>query len=46
MQFVDNAVALLKEQKGNPKGTIIKGPVAREVSERWPSVAKLAKAIL
>src|SRR3989344_1241003 len=29
--FEDNAVALLKDEKGNPKGTQIKGPVAREV---------------
>src|SRR3989344_1857067 len=27
--FEDNAVALLKDDKGNPKGTMIKGPVAR-----------------
>jgi len=40
--FEDNAVALLKDEKGNPKGTQIKGPIAKEVMERWPSVAKLA----
>ncbi len=40
--FEDNAVALLKDEKGNPKGTQIKGPVAREVMERWPQVAKIA----
>ena len=44
--FEDNAVALLKDEKGNPKGTQIKGPVAREVQERWPSVAKLAQFVL
>jgi large subunit ribosomal protein L14 len=44
--FSDNAVALLKDEKGNPKGTQIKGPVAREVLERWPSVAKLSKVIV
>ena len=43
--FYDNAVVLLKDEKGNPKGTMIKGPVAREVTERWPSVSKLAKTI-
>lgn len=46
MAFEDNAVALLKDDKGNPKGTQIKGPVAREVQERWPSVAKIAKFVL
>ncbi len=43
--FEDNAVALLKDEKGNPKGTQIKGPVAREVMERWPSVAKIASMV-
>jgi large subunit ribosomal protein L14 len=43
--FEDNAVAILKDEKGNPKGTQIKGPVAREVLERWPSVAKLAGGV-
>jgi large subunit ribosomal protein L14 len=43
--FEDNAVAILKDEKGNPKGTQIKGPIAREVLERWPSVAKLASNI-
>ncbi len=44
--FEDNAVALLKDEKGNPKGTQIKGPVAREVQERWISVAKIAQFVL
>ncbi len=45
ISFEDNAVALLKDEKGNPKGTQIKGPIAREVMERWSSVAKLASAV-
>lgn len=44
--FEDNAVALLKDEKGNPKGTQIKGPVAREVLERWAQVAKIAQYVL
>lgn len=44
--FEDNAVALLKDEKGNPKGTLIKGPVAREVFERWKEVAKIAQYVL
>lgn len=40
--FEDNAVALLKDEKGNPKGTQIKGPIAKEIMERWPQVAKIA----
>lgn len=43
--FQDNAVSILKDEKGNPKGTIIKGPIAREVLERWPSVAKIASVV-
>ena len=44
--FEDNAVALLKDDKGNPKGTQIKGPVAREVQERWAQVSKIAEYVL
>ncbi len=44
--FEDNAVALLKDEKGNPKGTQIKGAVAREVQERWAQVAKIAQFVL
>jgi len=43
--FEDNAVAILKDEKGNPKGTQIKGAIAREVMERWPSVAKIASIV-
>jgi len=43
--FEDNAVAILKDDKGNPKGTQIKGPIAREVQERWAQVAKIASVI-
>ena len=43
--FEDNAVAILKDEKGNPKGTQIKGPIAREVQERWPQVAKIASIV-
>ena len=43
--FSDNAVALLKDEKGNPKGTQIKGPIAREVKERWAQVAKIASMV-
>lgn len=43
--FEDNAVAIMKDDKGNPKGTQIKGPVAREVMERWAQVAKIAQSI-
>jgi len=44
--FTDNAVALLKDDKGNPKGTQIKGPIAREVADRWQLLAKICKSIV
>ena len=44
--FVDNAVALLKDDKGNTKGTQIKGPIAKEVGERWPFINKIARMVL
>ncbi len=43
--FSDNAVAIMKDEKGNPKGTQIKGPIAREVQERWPQIAKIASMV-
>ncbi|MEK6950998.1 MAG: 50S ribosomal protein L14 [Nanoarchaeota archaeon] len=46
VQFEDNAVVVLKDDKGNPKGTLLKGPIAKEAAERWPAVAKLASMIL
>ena len=44
--FEDNAAVVLKDDKGNPKGTIFKGPIAKEVAERWPAVAKVARIIV
>ena len=44
--FTDNAVVLLKDEKGNPKGTQIKGPIAKEVSDRWQFLGKISKFIL
>ena len=44
--FEDNAVVLLKDEKGNPKGTQVKGVVAREIQERWAEVAKIAQHVL
>jgi large subunit ribosomal protein L14 len=44
--FTDNAVVLLKDEKGNPKGTQVKGAVPREVQERWKEVAKIAQFVV
>ena len=46
VQFEDNAIVVLKDEQGNPKGTIFKGPIAKEAAERWPAVAKVARIIV
>lgn len=46
IKFEDNAAVVLKDDKGNPKGTMIKGPVAKEAAERWPGIAKLAGMVV
>ena len=30
IMFEDNAVVILKDEKGNPQGTIFKGPISKE----------------
>ncbi|MEM4267288.1 MAG: 50S ribosomal protein L14 [Candidatus Woesearchaeota archaeon] len=46
IKFEDNAAIILKDEKGNPQGTIFKGAIAKEVCERWPAVAKVASIIV
>ena len=46
IKFADNAVIILKDEKGNPKGTMFKGPIAKEVAERWPAIAKVASIVV
>src|SRR3989338_8918874 len=46
IKFEDNAAVILKDEKGNPKGTMIKGAIAKEVAERWPGIAKIASIIV
>ena len=46
IKFADNAVVVLKDDKGNPKGTIFKGPIAKEAAARWPAIAKVASIII
>lgn len=46
-KFEDNAAVILKDIRlGLPKGTLIKGPIAKEVAIRWPNVAKIATMVL
>lgn len=46
VKFEDNSAVVLKDIKGNPKGTIFKGPIAKEVCERYPAISKVAKVIV
>ncbi len=45
VSFEENAMILLNEN-GDPRGTDIKGPVAREVAERFPKVGSMATIII
>ncbi len=46
IKFEDNAAVLIKDELGNPKGTLVKGPMAKEAAERYPLVAKISKMIV
>ena len=46
IKFEDNAAVVLKDEDGNPKGTMIKGAIAKEATNRWPGIAKLASIIV
>lgn len=45
VSFEDNA-AVITTDTGETKGTVIKGPVAREAAERWPRVSATANIIV
>jgi len=45
VSFEDNA-AVLVDEKGDPKGTQIKGPIAKEVVERFSAVGKIASIVV
>ena len=46
IKFEDNAAVVLKDDKGNPQGTIFKGPIAKEACDRYPGIAKVASIIV
>jgi large subunit ribosomal protein L14 len=46
IKFEDNSCVILKDDKGNPKGTIFKGPIAKEAVERFPAIGKIASMIV
>jgi large subunit ribosomal protein L14 len=45
IKFEDNAAVLITPE-GAPRGSEIKGPVAREAAERWPRVAGIASIVV
>jgi large subunit ribosomal protein L14 len=45
VKFSDNACILVDEE-GKPKGTEIKGPVAKEAIERWNKIGTNAKIVV
>jgi large subunit ribosomal protein L14 len=45
LSFEDNAVVVVDE-KNEPRGTEIKGPVAREVAIRYPRIGSMATIIV
>jgi len=45
VSFEQNAMVITNE-RGEPRGTEIKGPVAREVAERFPKIGSMATIIV
>lgn len=45
VSFEDNAAVLVNE-KGEPLGTQIKGPIAKEVAERFLPISKIASMVV
>jgi large subunit ribosomal protein L14 len=45
IKFEDNAAVVIDE-KGNPKGSRIKGPIAKEVVERFSTIGKIASIVV
>ena len=47
IKFEDNAAIVLKDlKKGEPKGTTIKGPVAREAIERFTLITRISNIVV
>jgi len=45
ISFEDNA-AVLVDDESNPRGSLIKGPIAREVVERFQTIGKIAGQVV
>jgi len=47
VKFFDNACVILKElNEYSTKGTMVKGPVAKEAVKRFPSIGKIASVVV
>ncbi len=46
VKFEDNAAVLVEEQTGMPKGSVTRGPIAKEVVQRYSSVGKIASQVV
>lgn len=45
VKFEDNA-AILTSPEGEPQGSEVRGPMAREAAERWPQIAGIATIVV
>ncbi|MCS7131189.1 MAG: uL14 family ribosomal protein, partial [Hadesarchaea archaeon] len=45
IKFEDNAAVLITPD-GAPRGSEIRGPIAKEAAERWPRVAGIASMVV
>ncbi|MEM7821231.1 MAG: 50S ribosomal protein L14 [Candidatus Aenigmatarchaeota archaeon] len=45
IKFEDNA-GVIVDENNTPRGTLIRGPVAREVVERFPTIGKIASVVV
>lgn len=47
IRFEDNAAVILKDSATlEPKGTMVKGPIAKEVVERYPKIGKISTIVV
>ena len=47
VMFEDNAAVIVKDlEKGEFMGTIIKGPVAKEVAKRFPKITRISSMVI
>ncbi|HID90817.1 TPA: 50S ribosomal protein L14, partial [Candidatus Bathyarchaeota archaeon] len=45
IRFEDNA-AIIVDPGGEPKGSVIRGPIALEAVKRWPAIASIAGMVV